>query len=260
MALLHFYLEHQLISDETKKIFALRLNEDDYRHARAQRLSRGEHIAVIDAAKDYYECEVEEFNSDQLLVHIALKKSNEGIRPSVMLIQGLAKGEKMDSVIRQGTELGVGAFVPFICERSVVKLDAKKTLTRMNRWRSIAKNAAMQSGQPCIPEISEPLLLEEVCSILSNAAAVLICWEEEKEKGIGESLRTALAKQGIFDEDARVAVVIGPEGGLTQQEVDALLASNVFAESVSLGQSILRTETAGVVAPAIVLYELGALS
>lgn len=260
MTLPHFFLENQVISAENETIFALRLGEDDYRHARAQRLSSGEHIAVIDAVKDYFECVIVEFDRSLLRVRVAGKKNNDTPRPSIVLVQGLAKGEKMDTIIRHATELGVEAFVPFKGERSIVKLDSAKTASRMKRWRSIAKSAAMQSGQRFIPEISEPLVLDEVCSLIKSAAAVVVCWEEETEKGIQEALRGALAKQMICKEDARVAVVVGPEGGLSPHEVDTLLACNKFASCVSLGSSILRTETAGIVAPALVLYELGALS
>lgn len=117
---------------------------------------RGEHIAVIDAAHDYFECEIASLDGDLPLVRITRHEDATDDGPLVILVQGLAKGEKMDSVIRHATELGVTAFMPLTCERSIVKLDAKKTRTRLDRWCSIAKSAAMQSGQPRIPEVLEP--------------------------------------------------------------------------------------------------------
>lgn len=260
MTLPHFFLERQILSEETQDFFPLRLTDEDLRHARVLRLMPGEHIAVIDAAQDYFECAVADFNEDLLNVRITTKCNEITPRPSVVLVQGLSKGEKMDEVIRHATELGVDAFVPFLSERSIVKLDAKKTANRMRRWRSIAKSAAMQSGQRSVPEISEPLALDEVCKMFRYAAAILVCWEEAQGTGIRDALNRALSIQDIALEDARVAVVVGPEGGLSAHEVDAFLSCNRFAESVSLGQSILRTETAGVVAPALVLYELGVLA
>ena len=97
--------------------------------------------------------------------------------------------------------------------------------------------------------------------IRDSATAVLVCWEEAPSAArLGEALRSALAAtETRVPADARVAVVVGPEGGLAPDEVDALLACNPRASLVSLGPSILRTETAGVVAPALVLYELGGL-
>ena len=208
MSLQHFYLHDQVLADEGAPTFPLRLSPDDAKHARVLRLAPGEHIAVVDAAQDYFECEIAAFDDAVPVVRIAQRLDDEE-RPLVMLVQGLAKGDKMETVIRHATELGVSAFVPMSCERSIVRLDARKAAARTQRWRAIAKSAAMQSGQRACPE------------------------------------------------DARIAVVVGPEGGLSRSEADALLACNPRASLVSLGSSILRTETAGIVAPALVLHELG---
>lgn len=257
MSLPHFFLESQVISQETDEQFVLRLSDDDAKHARVLRIAPGEHIAVIDAASDYFECEVTEASRDGMFVRIASKLDSED-RPSVILVQGLAKGEKMDMVVRHATELGVEGVVPLECERSVVKLDSKKAVARTQRWRAIGKSAAMQSGQPRLVEVFEPTPLDKACDLLANATAVLVCWEEaDLTRTIANALDRAIAECSCADvRDARVAVVVGPEGGLTRREVDAFLAANPRASMVSLGPSILRTETAGIVAPALVLYEL----
>ena len=175
-----------------------------------------------------------------------------------MLVQGLAKGDKMETVIRHATELGVSAFVPMSCERSIVRLDAKKAAARTQRWRAIAKSAAMQSGQRACPEVGEPMALADVCASLAHATAVLVCWEEALlDARIEKALERGLRLDRALPENARIAVVVGPEGGLSRSEADALLACNPRASLVSLGSSILRTETAGIVAPALVLHELG---
>ena len=177
MSLPRFFLENQVIADEPQEVFPLRLARDDAKHAKVLRLAPGEHIAVIDAAQDYFECEIASFDDDFPLVRITRHGDATDDGPLVMLVQGLAKGEKMDSVIRHATELGVAAFIPLTCERSIVKLDAKKTRTRLDRWCSIAKSAAMQSGQPRIPEVLEPRSAKEAAAELAEATAVLICWE-----------------------------------------------------------------------------------
>ncbi|WP_139652972.1 RsmE family RNA methyltransferase [Raoultibacter phocaeensis] len=259
MSLPHFFLDNQVIAHEALGAFALRLAPDDVKHARALRLSPGEHIAVVDAAKDYFECEVVALDQDALSVRIAQKFDADRTLSAVVLVQGIAKGDKMDDIIRHATEIGVSGFVPFSCERSIVKLDEKKAAARTQRWRSIAKSAAMQSGQRDVPEVSLPLSLGEVCDLVRNAHAVLVCWEEASTGSIREALTGALGAQGVLPEDARVVVVVGPEGGLTEHEAARLTAANRFASTVSLGPSILRTETAGLVAPALVLYELGGL-
>lgn len=118
----------------------------------------------------------------------------------------------------------------------------------------------MQSGQPRIPEVLEPRSAKEAAAELAEATAVLICWEAAPQtaslaQAIGRGLSECSCPRG----DARIAVVVGPEGGLTEREVGFFLDANPRASLVSLGSSILRTETAGVVAPALTLYELGKL-
>lgn len=260
MSLPHFFLEEQVIAGEGAAEFPLRLTAGDLKHVRALRLAPGEHVAVVDAARDYFECEVTGFDGQVPLVRIA-QHLDAPERPVVLLVQGLAKGDKMDTVIRHATELGVAGFLPLACERSVVKLDAKKGAAKTERWRAVAKSAAMQSGQVGVPEIAEPADLPHVCEALAQATAVLVCWEEAPGTArLEEALSSGLAAVGMPPEDARVAVVVGPEGGLSQREVDALLACNPRSALVSLGPSILRTETAGIVAPALVLHELSRMS
>ena len=258
MSLPHFYLEDQVLAGEATATFPLRLAADDAKHARVLRLAPGEHVAVVDAARDYFECEIVDFSDALPLARIAQRLDDAPDGPTVLLVQGLAKGDKMETVIRHATELGVAGFLPLACERSIVKLDARKAAARTERWRAIAKSAAMQSGQRACPEVCEPMALADACAALSQATAVLVCWEEAPlDARLEAALARGIERGRTLPEDARVAVVVGPEGGLSRAEVDALLACNPCASLVSLGSSILRTETAGIVAPALVLHELG---
>lgn len=259
MSLPRFFLDGQVLGAEVAPTFPLRLSAEDTRHARALRLAPGEHIAVVDAARDYFECEVVEVDAGGMAVRIAAHEGAAADGASVILLQGVAKGDKMDSVIRHATELGVSAFIPLACERSVVRLDEKRAAKRLERWRAIAKSAAMQSGQPAIPEVAGIMTAGDAAALLSGATCILVCWEEARAGAIGRAVRASLEQLRIPAEDARVAVVVGPEGGLSESEVDAFLACNPRACTVTLGRSILRTETAGIVAPALVLYELGGL-
>ncbi|HIW75241.1 MULTISPECIES: RsmE family RNA methyltransferase [Gordonibacter] len=261
MSLPHFYLEEQVLADEGAEAFSLRLSRDDAKHARVLRLAVGEHVAVVDAARDYFECEIVSFDDAEPLVRIAQRFGAAETEPQVVLVQGLAKGDKMDEVIRHATELGVTTFVPLVCERSIVKLDAKKTAAKTERWRAIAKSAAMQSGRRFVPEVTEPAAIKDASASLADATAVLVCWEEAPGTAyLDEALAGALATADVAPDEACVAVVVGPEGGLTHAEVDALMTCNAHAALATLGPSILRTETAGVVAPALVLHELRRLA
>lgn len=260
MSLPRFFLENQVLAAETEAVFPLRLEADDAKHARVLRLAAGEHIAVIDAGQDYFECEIVDFADELPLVSIARHEDASEAGPQVILLQGLAKGDKMETVIRHATEVGVAAFVPLACARSIVKLDAKKAAAKTERWRAIAKSAAMQSGQARVPEVVEPVSVREAAAMLGQATAVLVCWEEAPETAsLSEAVHDALLATCTPAADARIAVVVGPEGGLAEEEVRCFLGCNARARLVTLGPSILRTETAGIVAPALVLYELGGM-
>ncbi len=258
MALARFFLESQVLAAEDKPVFPLDLSSKDTHHARVLRLAPGEHIAIIDADQDYFECEIVSFDEGTPLVRIAQRNSRRGGRPSVLLAQGLAKADKMDQVLRQVTELGVAGFIPLGCERSIVHLDAAKAEKRVARWKEIAKSAAMQSGQNRIPQVWAPTDLKGLASLASQAACTLIFWEESDESsllgGVISSMLDSFAKD---PHEATVVIVIGPEGGLSAHEVEYLLAHCPRSFVLSLGSSILRTETAGVVACALTLYELG---
>jgi 16S rRNA (uracil1498-N3)-methyltransferase len=172
--------------------------------------------------------------------------------PPVAIAQGLAKGEKMDDVVRQCTELGVARIIPFMAERSVVKLDPMKAAARTGRWRRIAAEAAKQSQRVDIPVVHDLVRTVDLPGLLAPSA-VLLCQEDAPEApGIGAALRA----MQLHDE-AEVALIVGPEGGLTFDEVSMLRHEGAVV--VSLGPTILRTETAGVVATALAVYLRGGL-
>lgn len=255
-----FFLDDQVLGQECDEIFPLRLADDDAAHARVVRLAPGEHIIVIDAVQDYFECEIASADADGILVRIAAREDAADVlanEPTVVLAQGLAKGDKMETVIRHATEVGASAFIPLRCERCVVKLDAKKTQTKLKRWNAVAKSAAMQAGRAFVPEVAEPMGVSELCAFAKDAACILVCWEEAPATAaLHEAITSALMDLRCPAADARIVVVVGPEGGLTPEEAQALAACNPRGALVTLGPSILRTETAGVIAPALVLYEL----
>jgi 16S rRNA (uracil1498-N3)-methyltransferase len=172
--------------------------------------------------------------------------------PRVMLVQGLAKGEKTDTIVRQATELGVSCIVPLQAARSVVRLDSAKAATRTDRWRRIAAEAAKQSQRLDVPAVTPPVGISDVVGIC-GADLVCVCQEEDTSRpGIAEAIDAAAVPA-----DGTVAVVVGPEGGLTPEEVAVL--EDAGAVRVTLGPTVLRTETAGVVAVALALHARGGL-
>ena len=138
-----------------------------------------------------------------------------------------------------------------------MKLDAKKAKSKLARWQAIAHSAAMQSGRMVEPRVHEPHTVKQAVQLLREFDCVLVCWEEcPSTKTIAAALEQAFGNASV--DKPRIAVVVGPEGGLSADEVEALTASE-NAWPVTLGPSILRTETAGIVAPALVLYACGGM-
>ena len=254
MPLACFHLEEQVLAREQRPAFALRLGEEDLRRLRALDVAPGGRIAVVDAESDYFVCELRSLGEEGPVVSIAQRTAAPAAAPKVLLAQGLAKGDRMDEVVGRAAELGVGAVAPFACERGAAMPDGEEARAAAARWRTLAQRAARQAGRPDVPQVYEPCGVEALCGMLALAQAVLVCWEEAAQTAaLSEVLANVRADAGP------VAVVVGPEGGLEPREVDALLACNPRARLVSLGPSVLRTETAGVLAPALVLYELGRL-
>ena len=261
MSLPHFYLEQQVLADETGEHIGLRLSADDARHFKVLRLKAGEHIAVIDAARDYFECEITDPNWDAPEVRICSHEADIVAGPSVVLVQGLAKSDKLDTIVRQATEVGVSGVVAVPFARSVVSLDERHGATRLARWETIVKNAAMQSGRRTIPEVALLTGVDDLEPYLAGATCTLIFWEEAPtDADFAEPLARALATEFCPAADARVAIIIGPEGGLEATEVERIKAMTKHPAVVTLGSTILRTETAGVVAPALVIHELNRLA
>jgi 16S rRNA (uracil1498-N3)-methyltransferase len=158
------------------------------------------------------------------------------------LLQGVPKGAKMDDVVRMGTELGVSEFFPFLSARTVAQGRG-----RTERWQRIAVESAKQSRRRDVPVVHEPALLSDALAHIAGYHRIIILWEEAQER----TLAAVLASAAI---PSSVAIIVGPEGGLSAHEVDAAVARG--AVPVTLGPLILRTETAGVVALAMVRYEL----
>jgi 16S rRNA (uracil1498-N3)-methyltransferase len=165
----------------------------------------------------------------------------------VILYQSLLAREKFEWVLQKCTEVGVAGFVPVISQRSVVRTGT--SASKLSRWQRILREAAEQSHRGRIPELSRPAGLQEVAGQCGAFDLSLVAVPAARTS-IGDCLRTIKKK-----DNAAVGLFIGPEGGFTEREVELLTAAGAMA--FSLGQRILRTETAAVVASSLVLYELG---
>lgn len=214
------------------------------------RLPIGKEILINDRQGNDYECIIKEINSDLVTAQITNHLSNH-TEPAVetVLFQALVKGEKMEFVIQKSVEIGVTKIVPIMTKRCVVKLESEnKSNQKLMRWQKIAESAAKQSKRGIVPEIGMPM---DFSTALTYGKAQLDCncipYENESSHHIKTYLRSLKVKSiGIF---------IGPEGGFTEDEV--ALAAQYDVQSITLGKRILRSETAGLVALADIMYEMG---
>lgn len=230
------------------------LSSADSRHLRVVlRKKPGAAITVVSANRVFAAelVEVGEVVSARLLQEVEAYGEAE---LEVFLLQGLAKGERMEIVLQKAVELGAARIVPIACERSVVRLDAARAAAKQQRWQKIADSAAKQCGRIRLAEVAPVQTLAQALDSLPEGCRIIMPWEEADGRDIGMALSAALAE----DKPAAVAIVIGPEGGLTAEE--AGLAKAAGARLVTLGKRILRTETAAIAALSIVMYQWGDLN
>lgn len=182
----------------------------------------------------------------------------------VTVAQSLPKGDKLETVIQKGTELGAHRFLPFVSARTVVQYDAKKEAKRLERWRKIAKEAAEQAHRNLIPAVEAPSRWSDILQAAASFDIALMCYEQVGSSGtlraILQQLREATlpaAGEGSASHAApnkpSILLVVGPEGGFTDQEAHE--AEQAGIRLVGLGSRILRTETAAMVGLACIMYE-----
>lgn len=194
---------------------------------------------------------IREIGRDHLTVAVVERRAAtcHGGTPRITLIQGLPKGEKMELILQKGTELGVNEVVPFLADRSVSRIPADRRDEKLQRWQRIATEAARQAGRPDIPAVR---LASGIGDAVRNAHhdLKLLLWEEER----ATTLKGAMADRS---RPASIAVIVGPEGGLTTAEAETARGAGFIP--VTLGRRILRTETAGIALLAILQYLHGDL-
>ncbi|MDI6816073.1 MAG: RsmE family RNA methyltransferase [Actinomycetota bacterium] len=208
------------------------------------RLGTGAVIEVVDSTPSLCDVEIEHISRDAVAGRVLSRREPLSDAPQIYLFQGLPKAGKIDVIIRQATEIGVAGVTPVLTERVVVALDPGKAEKKSSRWQKIAEEAAKQSHRLSVPEIRTPLDWQSALRELAGFDQVVVFWEEERDRLLSEVLKP---------EAARIALVVGPEGGLSEGEIADLKA--LGAGIASMGEYILRTETAGPIAVALTLYE-----
>lgn len=228
----------------------IKVNSEESNHImNALRHKIGDEIVVSNEDDKEYITEISDYSEGIITLKIKdiipLQKSEL----EIILYQGLCKGDKMDFIIQKATEIGISSIIPIETMRTIVKLDLGKSGKKTERWQKIAAEAAKQSNAPFIPKIGSVTNIKEMINSLEKDVKYILFWEEEKNLKLREALNKISEK--------RIAMIIGPEGGFDEKEVSLLKEKGVI--SVSLGEKILRTETAAIAASTCIMYHFGEL-
>ncbi|MDR1797715.1 MAG: 16S rRNA (uracil(1498)-N(3))-methyltransferase [Clostridiales Family XIII bacterium] len=222
------------------------------------RMRAGDRLLISDRSETEYEAEIVDASKTGVtLKALASRAFAAEARYRATLYQGIPKGQKMDLVVQKSIELGAGRIVPLVTARVVPEAPGKK----LERWRRIAAETVKQCQRGDVPVVEGPMTVAQAAAEIAGGAygRALVLYELEESVTLKEAL-AALPPQGGADAGAAgkppaLAIVVGPEGGLERSEVEAFTAAG--AASVTVGSAILRTETAGPAALAMLLYQYG---
>ena len=217
------------------------LGDGEYNHIKnVLRKQVGDTLLICDGEGREYLCEIAAFTDGEALLHILeQREGNTELSVQITLFQGLPKKDKMELIIEKAVELGAYSVVPVACSRSVAKLEeGNREDKKIARWNAISEAAAKQCGRGIIPSVTNQMSIKKALPYAKeNYDLILFPYENaEGMKYTDEVIKSV--KNGT-----KVAVIIGPEGGFSPEEVQ--LAIDCGAKIISLGRRILRTETAG---------------
>jgi 16S rRNA (uracil1498-N3)-methyltransferase len=215
---------------------------DEAHHAVAvRRLRVGEQVVLTDGAGTTARGPVASTGKRVFVVRVESVRTDDAPEPAVVVVQAIPKGDRGELAVEMLTEVGVGEIVPWVATRSVAVWKGERAVKSLARWRSTAREAAKQARRPWLPSVAELASTAEVVALVTDADLAVVLHEEA-------SLPLASVE---IPNAGRIVVVVGPEGGLAPEEVDAFTAAG--AVSVRLGAEVLRTSTAGVAAVAALL-------
>jgi len=230
-----FYVTNDLIWDD-----CLSITGSDVNHIKnVLRLKKGDEIVICNGrGKDYY-CIIREILDYQVIAWVRhVQEADTELKSRIVLFQGLPKKDKFELIIQKAVELGAAEIVPVITSRVIVKLEDKnKEEKKLQRWQSIAMEAAKQSGRGIIPSVKPVHSFFDAIKALSDMELALIPYEKASDMN---KTRAILSRLSEF---STIGVFIGPEGGFSDDEI--LLAMEYNVTPITLGRRILRTETAG---------------
>ncbi len=217
------------------------LSGPEGRHAATVRRIRvGEDVDVVDGRGGRASCTVVSVGHDVVELSVVRRVQEPMPALRLVLVQAIAKGDRGELAVELATEVGIDEIVPWAAARCVVKWDGERGQKALGRWRSAAREAGKQSRRAWLPPVTEQHTTEQVAALVRAAAATLV---------LHESASQPLASVAM-PAGGDVLLVVGPEGGIRDEELAALESAG--ATAVRLGASVLRTSTAGVAAASVV--------
>lgn len=241
-----FFIDPKQINQEEITI----LGEDVNHIKNVLRLGVKDKIVVCDKeAGQSYQCMIEKMNQEDIKCHI-LNKITTTMESDlyIHIFQGLPKSDKLEWIIEKCTEIGVKEITPVIMKRCVVKLNDQDQAKKRERWKRIAEGAAKQSKRDAILLVNPIINFQNILENIKDYDIVIVAYENEREHTLKKVLHSMLQKN-----KNKIAVIIGPEGGIDEQEIALCQEKNIIP--VTLGKRILRTETAPLVVASNILYE-----
>lgn len=221
---------------------------DDHHYLfHVRRLRPGDRVILFDGEGGEAEATVVSADARAGVLAVGARSVVPVAPPRLTVILSLIKGERMDGCLTKLVELGVGRIVPLAAGRSVVRLDGERAERRRDRYRALVRAAVQQCRAVQVPVVEPVCRLDQALELTADAELKVVFWEGAKDVPV----RSVLPER----RPARVAMLVGPEGGLAAEEVDAAIAAGFAA--VGLGPRILRADTAAVAGAAILAYALG---
>ena len=225
----------------------VRLDGAEGRHAaRVRRIGVGERVDLADGSGAVAECVVVAVARDALDLLVRSRRTEPPPQPRLTVVQALPKGERAELAVSAMTEVGVDAIVPWTAARCVVTWDGDRARRGVARWRTAAWEAGKQARRARLPEVYDAASTRDVIDVLAEAALGVVLHEEARQP---------LSALTVIPDSGDLVVVVGPEGGLTPEELTAFAA--VGSDTYRLGPTVLRSSTAGVVAATLLLARSG---
>ena len=241
------------VTNEAIKENKIEIKNKDVNHIKnVLRKKQGENLIICnnDNSKNYL-CEIAKIEEEKIQLKILEElQSNSESNINVSIFQGLPKADKMELIIQKSVELGVYDITPVEMKRCVVKLNEKDKIKKLQRWQKISEVAAKQCERNIIPKINDIVSIKNICKLCCEYDIVIVAYEYEKENKFKYELEKL---KNMKKNNIKIAVLIGPEGGIDKEEIELLKENN--AKIVTLGNRILRTETVALNVLSNIMYE-----